>query len=467
MSPSIALIGTLSIIAGLFWLERDPNAKPSWAFCIPMLWLLINGSRPISMWLNMSPTMDSPDDALDGSPIDALAYGIILVAAFVVASRRRPQIGAFLRANGPMVAFFVYCAISLLWSDFPFVGLKRWIKAVGEMAMIMILLTDPYRDVAIKRMFAWIGFLLVPLSIWAIKYYPDIGRGYDRWDGHIYNIGVTTNKNLLGMICLVVGLVALWRFLQAYRSEKTPVRTRQLIAHGSLTVMVVWLLSIADSATSLSCFVFASGIMVATSFFNFARRRTMLHLMVVLVISVACSALFFSIGSGALETLGRNSTLTGRTEIWSLVLGMVQNPVFGTGYENFWLGSRLEQVWSVYWFHLNEAHSGYIEVFLNLGWVGIMLLAIMIFTAYREIINSFQHDFYTAQLRLALLVTALIYSLTEAGFRMMSPVWFVCLLAAASAPRLRARAVVRQRISKFGVVPMPGNAVRGGGTDRG
>ena len=449
MNPLIASIGFIGIVIGLFWLDRDPKTRPSWAVCIPILWLTINGTRPISMWLNMGPNMDTPDAALDGSPVDAVGFGIILIVAFVVASGRGPQIRAFMRNNWPMVAFFAYCAVSVLWSDFPFVAFKRWVKAVGEMVMIMLLVTDPFRDAAIKRMFAWIGFLVIPLSILTIKYYPEIGRGYGRWDGKLYNIGLTTNKNQLGMMCLVVGLASLWRFLTAYRSKNNPLRKRQMMVHGILTLMVLWLLQIANSATSISCFGLAGGILIVTSMFRFARRRAMVHLITVLAISAACSALFFSFGSGALETLGRDSTLTGRTEIWHLVLGMVKNPILGTGFESFWLGDRLEQVWNIYWFHLNEAHSGYIELFLNLGWVGIILLAVLVLHGYREIVNLFHRDFESAQIRLAYLVAALVYSTTEAGFRMMSPVWFVCLLATASAPRLRVPAAIRQRMSKF------------------
>ena len=83
-------------------------------------------------------------------------------------------------------------------------------------------------------------------------------------------------------------------------------------------------------------------------------------------------ALFFDTGGGAVEALGRNSTLTGRTEIWKLVLGMANNPIFGAGYESFWLGERLQKLWHYYWFPINEAHNGYIEIYLNLGWIGVV-----------------------------------------------------------------------------------------------
>src|SRR2546428_3149771 len=46
------------------------------------------------------------------------------------------------------------------------------------------------------------------------------------------------------------------------------------------------------------------------------------------------------------ETMGRGPTLTGRTQIWHLVLSMTTNPLLGTGFESFWLGPRLQKIWS-------------------------------------------------------------------------------------------------------------------------
>jgi len=47
-----------------------------------------------------------------------------------------------------------------------------------------------------------------------------------------------------------------------------------------------------------------------------------------------------------LSTMGRESNLTGRTEIWAAVLPLVPNPAVGAGFESFWLPPRLEKVWT-------------------------------------------------------------------------------------------------------------------------
>jgi hypothetical protein len=237
------------------------------------------------------------------------------------------------------------------------------------------------------------------------------------------------------MICLIFGLASVFRFLQLYQEKKPNRKTRELIAQGALIAMTVYLLKEADSATALSCFGLAGSVMVLTYLYAWARKPAVMHLMVVAVLSVAFSALFLGIGSGLVEDLGRESTLTGRTAIWQSALGLVRNPLLGTGFESFWIGPRLRQVEIDINQGVNQAHDGYIEIFLNLGWVGIALLVGLIVTGYRRVAPAVRQRTQLGSLRLAFLIVALAYNFTEGGFKMMHPVWIVFLLTIAIVPR--------------------------------
>jgi O-antigen ligase len=112
---------------------------------------------------------------------------------------------------------------------------------------------------------------------------------------------------------------------------------------------------------------------------------------------------------------------------------MPVNRLIGTGFESFWLGDRMQTIWSIWWWHPNEAHNGYIEVLLNLGWIGIALLALLLITGYRNIISALRRNVPIASLELAYFLIAVIYSFTEAGFRMLAITWIFLLLAIAAA----------------------------------
>jgi O-antigen ligase len=128
------------------------------------------------------------------------------------------------------------------------------------------------------------------------------------------------------------------------------------------------------------------------------------------------------------------------------------NPLFGAGFESFWLGPRLDKIWAVYWFHPTEAHNGYLETFLNLGWVGIALLAVVIVAAYRNVAAVLRRDPEAGRLRLAFFVSAIAYNFTESAFKTMNPVWFIFLLAAIAVPKVGLPKTVA-------VEPLPGNQV--------
>ena len=77
-----------------------------------------------------------------------------------------------------------------------------------------------------------------------------------------------------------------------------------------------------------------------------------------------------------LEAAGRDATFTGRTGLWETLLQEPINPLIGVGYASFWLGERLERFWAMYPTSPPiEAHNGYLEVYLNLGLIGVCLLA--------------------------------------------------------------------------------------------
>ena len=124
-----------------------------------------------------------------------------------------------------------------------------------------------------------------------------------------------------------------------------------------------------------------------------SRKPAFVHLLVLTVLGLAVTALFFNPGGGMVEALGKDPTLTGRTEIWGLVLGLHTNPWFGTGFESFWLGPRLDKMRTALPnFPINEAHNGYLEVYLNLGWAGICFIALLLATGYKRAISGIRRD---------------------------------------------------------------------------
>src|SRR5260370_8102374 len=162
-------------ILGLFVLDDDKGIRSSKALWIAVAWLFINCSRPVSMWRGVFgfgsplPAADQPETYREGSPLDGAVFAFLLVAGFIVLAARSQSVGPLFRRMGPILLFFSYCAISVLWSAYPFGTFKHWIKGIGDLAMVLIVLTDPEPAPALKRLLSRVGFCFLPLPILFIK----------------------------------------------------------------------------------------------------------------------------------------------------------------------------------------------------------------------------------------------------------------------------------------------------------
>lgn len=431
MNASLATLVYACGIAGLFYFDRDKSIRTSKALWLAVVYLWIIGSRPVSFWLGVTPP-SGVNAQLEGSPVDAAFFQILLIAAICVLVHRGSRTLLFLRANLPIIVFFLFCLFSITWSDFPEAALKKWIKAIGDLAMILIVLTDKQPVAALRRLFSRVGFLLIPMSMLFYKYYPYLGHSYDSWTGAQSTNGVSSDKNMLGVITFVILLGMVWCVLSLlWPDEILPHRRRHLLAQGTLLVLGVLVLIASDSVTSLVCFVMGTGLMLTTRL-RFIRRKPAAVHVLVLTLAVGTSlVMLLGGGASATKVLGRKPTLTGRTDIWAAVIPMVPNPVVGAGFESFWLSPHVnERLWQLFPGNpLNEAHNGYIEVYLNLGWVGLGLIGIVLIDGYRRSVKAFRREPVLGSLCLAFILTEIVYNITEAGFRMLDPIWIVFLLA--------------------------------------
>ena len=451
----MALIATFIFfvgIVGLFVLDGDRRVRTSFALWLPVMWLLINGSRPISFWLNMTPA-SSPEQYLEGSPIDRAFYLTLLVVAIGVLAARSSRVTAFAKKNWPILLFVGYCALSVAWSDYSGVAFKRWIKSLGDYAMVLIVLTDREAKMAVKRVLARAGFILLPASVLVAKYYPDIGRQYASYEGTQFFTGIAQDKNMLGMGCLVFGLAASWRVIQEFAGAR---RMRILVVHGTVLGMAIWLLDKSNSMTSLACFLLANALMIAHATTRMARRRAVVHCLVFFTLAACFATLFLDVGGSVLESMGRNSTLTGRTDIWHNVLAVPINPVVGTGFESFWLGDRLEALWQLpATDRVNEAHNGFIETYLNLGWIGLFLIGTMIVFGYRNVLRSLRDDWEWGRLRLGFFVIGIAYNYSEAAIRTGDLVWIAFLMTIMAVPKPRAVQAATEAVERVGIDGTP------------
>lgn len=442
MTQTAALAVFLAYIVCMLW--RDVRRRPdvSVNIWVVVAWVALVGSRPVSSWFSsggggfggLSDTYD------EGNPFERMVYFVLMFHAIAVLMARRVRLGTVLAANGWLLAFFTYWALSILWADLPVVALKRWVKDIGNILMVLVVLTDRNPIDATKAVFVRCAAVLLPMSVLFIRFYSDLGRTYHVASGEMMYTGVTTHKNSLGMLVLVAAIFMLWDMVSRARDDT--VRTGRIgkLLDGSLLLMAAMLLVQSGSATALVCGVIGAGSIVALRSSALRRniRRAEIIVLVLIVLGWTLNSTFDISGFIIEDILGRDRTLTTRTDVWPMLIALNENPLVGAGFNSFWSGDRLEIIYNQLF--IFQAHNGYLETYLNGGWLGVLLLAAVLLSALRSINRDVIASGPFSAIRFAMYWVVVVNNLTEASFNKMGILWFALLMVIVLYPAAPSRA---------------------------
>jgi exopolysaccharide production protein ExoQ len=433
MPPILATFLCFIFLVGLFRLDPAKDSKTSLALWVPLIWMFIVGSRLPSQWLGGQ--AGSASQAFEeGNPLDRTIFSLLILVALGILISRSFKWGEFFVRNFVLMTFVIFALMSVLWSDFPFVAFKRWFRDLGDYLVILVALSDPRPLEAVRTVLRRLCYLLIPLSILLIKYYPYIGKQYSEWTGAAMFLGATTSKNMLGVVCLISGIFFFWDTVTRWPNRKERKTKRIIRLNAAFMGMTLWLLNLASSATSSVCLVLGCLVIAAAHSRKIKRNPNFLKIGIPIGLCLYTILQFsFGISRDVAEAVGRNPTFTGRTDLWEILLDMHTNPLVGTGYESFWLGPRLQWVWQRFAV-VNEAHNGYLEIYLNLGLIGLLLLCGFLIVSYRTICKRLTASSGYASLVLALWTILIFYNVTEAAFKSSQLMWLTFLLGAIAVP---------------------------------
>lgn len=416
MSPSLALLLWFVLLVGLFWFDPARTPKTSAALWVPLTWFFFLGSRSPAMWLGLS--YGSGAQALeDGSPLDRTIFLLFTVAAFAILASRSFQWHKFVAQNPALTSFLAFALLSVIWSDFPLATFKKWFRDVGIYMAVLVVLSDPRPLEALRTVLRRVCYLLIPLSILLVKYYPNLGKTFSPWGSQEFT-GVSTSKNMLGALCLVSGIFFFWDTVTNWHERRKWRVRRVILVNIAFIGMTLWLLNLSDSKTSTICLAVGC-VMIATAQCNFGRRHTGLVKALAPVSFVLYLVLTFGFGMGSQlsEAVGRSGNMSDRTHIWEVLLTVPINPVLGTGYQSFWLGPRVQWIWArLSGDSVMSAHNGYLQIYLDLGAMGFSLFCMFLIATYRKICRRLNPLMDLGSLGFGLWTLLLFYNVSEAFF---------------------------------------------------
>jgi O-antigen ligase len=319
---------------------------------------------------------------------------------------------------------------STYWSSDPDVTLRRGIALFGTTALGLYLAARfDVREIA-TLLFGSLS-AIVSLSVVAAVLAPGFGvhQASDALTAHHAGLwrGLYWHKNDLGPVAgmLALVIIALWPII--------PLRWPMKL--GSFIVAAVVVVR-SGSAQALGQFVLITSLMLLHLFYGRLAPMTRAAVFVVLVMAALPLAWFYDdIERTLLGLLGRDATLSSRTYIWqAAVLGGLKHPVLGNGYQVGWYGGADVFAMQLYYIEGGHAHNGYLQIWLDLGFVGAAMVACVILILLYRIfmVSRISYQIYLLSVYFMLLylttnyVTSMLMTYQNVYWLMFSLLFVLC-----------------------------------------
>ena len=222
------------------------------------------------------------------------------------------------------------------------------------------------------------------------------------------------------------GVVLVWDIIEKWR-DHAPVIDRYL--PWGILLIGAYLLNLCDSKTSIFCLIIGTVVLLSPRI-PFLRSRIGALGGYVLAVTAGFYLLdwFFGIKEEIVEGMGRDMTFTGRTKVWQVLFALNTDPILGTGFCSFWSDPTYQSQlpkWVA-----SSAHNGYIETYIDGGWIGVVFLVILLGVTGIRLNAELEAGGHYALFRFATFLAIVIGSFAESHFGRMGPLWFLFLLAA-------------------------------------
>ena len=336
--------------------QKDSFRIVEQAYALVGIMHMIGALKPFFGMGSPGPDSQIPTQLVTEGSLSAQIFGTaIYMTALILLLPRYKEVVALASRNKALVAFVGIILISALWSDLPEVTLRRSLALFGTTIFALYLALQFAPSELLKLVAIGLGFTAVE-SLLLVLLVPEVAANeafhYGAWAGAL------GHKNIFGRT-MVLGALVMWIVLPQARALKPVV----------WTILALSLIEVAMSQ-SRTAWVAGTCLVLAIPFLRYLRgSQGPMAARIFLVALIGIGGLGFLVLQFAdvgLETIGRDSTFTGRTSIWesAFAFGM-ERPILGHGYRTFWTRGLTNRLL------IGNGHNSFLDLWLELGLVGL------------------------------------------------------------------------------------------------
>jgi exopolysaccharide production protein ExoQ len=381
----------------------------TWGLLLVLLYFALDGVSP---FVNSPTALRAVATSSEGWILGERVSKLCMFVLCMIFVAQRRQAVRRLSMQMKLVTSFPILALLL----FPVSQQATRTISSGALLLAAILLVyyimSRYHFDELLELFLILGTATIVASIVFALALPQYGL--DRMGGHSTAWkGIFSAKNYLGDMAVFFLTMAV-----SYRGRTSFLRS----VRASQIVFCLVAIAFSRAATAYLLTTIYVVYFVITKTLHRFRKKDYFVLCILLlgVLSVA-AVLIVATPDLLFSVLGKDSTLTGRTGIWSAAIDSIaRRPLFGYGYQAFWLGLEGESyrvILAVSWL-LAQAQNGFLDVTLEMGVAGLAIVLLVFGFAFRDAGVCLFRGRDHAQLRavewyLAVVILTLICNLDE------------------------------------------------------
>jgi exopolysaccharide production protein ExoQ len=355
----------------------------TWILLLPLLYLGVYGQFSFLSNSN-SALMTENGDLLQTQqairPQVVLYYA--LMAAFILAGHQ--EIWRVVVRNKLLLLAPLLATLSATWSASPAMTLRGAFELILT-TLFAFYLSERFTTEHLMKLLMFSGTVAAIVSVLLVLFAPQYGI-YHRDASGAWQ-GIFNHKNALG-----IGMAFLL----------TPVfftkeRLSSKIGYGALLLFLIGM------SQSRGAWFETAGVLAFIAWLSIFRRLRSLESRLLTVATVTATIAIVVLGVLYLEPLmgfiGKDPTLTGRTGIYSAVLESIfKHPVLGYGFNAFWHGVNPESLiiaLRIQWPTIGYAENGLLELWLDLGTVGLCLVLLPFGRGIRQSVRLIRSRYYS------------------------------------------------------------------------
>ena len=364
-----------------------------------------------------------------------------LALAFFMRTFPRDVLTPLVR-SWPLLALVGFAVLSVLWSSDPTATLRRGI-ALGLTTTFAFYAAVKFETEKLLQLIYVSFFSYMAVQVGAVFAFPDLAvHQGDKFDGAWRGLGGMKNDFGRSLGLMFVLFVALRNV-----GDRFWYRISLLGAAASFVLLLL-----STARTPLAGAIGALGlsylVMLAMGrpFFGdrFRLSPTLGTILAITGLSVA-GVLIVLVAPTIILAMGKDLTLSGRTGLWEWAISKTveSKPWIGLGYRAFWVdentkyffedfawGKGLDGELSDSYSGPSHSHSGFVDTFVELGYIGCALLALTFVTALRHTARTLrQGELAIAAPLCALTMYILVYSFAARGLLQQTfDIWLIFMM---------------------------------------